>query len=267
MNDKGHRVSTSFIIEDDKLYDGFIRPHKGQRTLNNIIIKCLTAYFYDEDIRNRILGSASNTYNDKGLDVDLQTKFSEIKNTLLMQDYYTQQMADLMESGNEMSDDILAKANSRAAEQGNYENTTTNSGSKMLVPKGYNMALEAKIELLTMQVAELSNKMAAGYTTPQIPIMQQQPMVQQSIQQPQTESVAIETTQTEKVVEKNENVVDTIKEIQEEIKYSPKEVESTDGSFEGFDDGLDNPEEINNNTEDDLDGNAGLDKLLGSLGF
>lgn len=248
---ENHRVSVSLVIDDDKLYNSFILPNKHQRTLNNIIIKCLTAYFYDEDIRKAILGSMANVVKIKEDNKDLQSKFDSIKSTLLMQDFYAQQMSSLLEEGQELTEDMLRSANNRAAQQGNYETQKTTSGSQMLLPtsdmpslpaQATDLAsLNAKVDTLFQMLGGMiqSSSGVPMVGMPMLPQVQNQALLQQMMAQLQS-TMPQETT--ENVEPKKEDKKPKV-EVKVEEKVEPKVEKVTtteqpttekDTSFDGF---------------------------------
>lgn len=248
-----HRVSISLVIDDDKLYNSFILPNKHQRTLNNIVVKCLTAYFYDENVRNMILGSMANVSRDSSTDKTIQEKLAEIRGTLTMQDYYVQQMNDLVAEGQEVTDDVLQRANNRATQQGNFTSQRTSSGSQMLLPvdETPRLLMENEKEMLS-----LNAKIDSIYKM--LGVMLQSGKIQ--IEQDNE----IEPT---KQLEKPNNVEETmhteIEEtptISEPIQTEVKELDNNESEFDGF--AEDTPAPPPDPEEDSSDA---LAALLGSL--
>ena len=268
---ENHRVSVSLVIDDDKLYNSFILPNKHQRTLNNIIIKCLTAYFYDEDIRKAILGSMANVVKIKEDNKDLQSKFDSIKSTLLMQDFYAQQMSSLLEEGQELTEDMLRSANNRAAQQGNYETQKTTSGSQMLLPtsdtpmlptQATDLAqLNAKVDTLFQMLGGMlqSSSGVPMIGMPMSPQVQNQALLQQMMAQLQG-TMPQETTESEepKKEDKKPKVAVKVEENneqnEEKVTTTEQPTSETVNSFDGFED--------SNETEED---NQAEDALLNAL--
>ena len=133
--DNQNRVSVSLCISDEKLYKSFITPYKKQRQLNNVILMCLKAYFYDPELRQSILDFNSNgAIEQENASLEsIKSKFRDIHNTIAMQNLETQQVKSIIEDGQEMTQDILHRANSNVRERG-YQNQDTTSGSEMLLP-------------------------------------------------------------------------------------------------------------------------------------
>ena len=57
MSNGSMRAQLSLLFTDKTLYDEFIVPCKNDRRLHSIIMKCLSAYYYNAEARNLIEGS------------------------------------------------------------------------------------------------------------------------------------------------------------------------------------------------------------------
>ena len=60
----GNRAQISLIFYDDDLFKNFITPLRKNRELSDLIIKCLTKYYYDENVRNLIENVDTNEEDD-----------------------------------------------------------------------------------------------------------------------------------------------------------------------------------------------------------
>lgn len=276
---ENHRVSISLVIDDDKLYHSFILPNKHQRTLNNIVVKCLTAYFYDENVRNMILGSMSNVSRDSSTDKSIQEKLAEIRGTLTMQDYYVQQMNDLVAEGQEVTEDVLQRANNRATQQGNFTNQKTSSGSQMLLPVDDTPKLlsDNEKEFITMnaKIDTLCNMISGMLQSNGIQVV---PVVQQQMNTEQPNQVNVSTI-AQGNISQEENIktpvtietsLDTVKETTESVKptetvISEVEKPTVDNEFDGFAEDIPAPPPDISQPEPVEDSSDALAALLGSL--
>lgn len=105
------RAQISLQFTDSDLYDNFILPYKEQRVLNSIIVKCLSAYYYNEEARGIIEGTSSASID--GLDEvkSSQSIFDEIRASLVMQDYFAAELEATIAEGTEDIDSILNRTN------------------------------------------------------------------------------------------------------------------------------------------------------------
>lgn len=275
-----NRVSISLIIDDDKLYNGFILPNKKRHTLNNLVVKCLEAFYYNEEIRNKIIHYASDAVDsmeNDDVNKEIKAKFDDIKETLKVQDFYSQQFASLMAEGEDMSDDMLERVNNKVQNEGDFTPTTTKSGSTMLMLSDnaksseqpdkskdlndyatrreiveLNTKLDTLLQLYPSMVRQGTPVMPA-YAYPQmvgvVPTMQQVP-TQVPTQMP-TETPSEGREVTKESVKKENSVTETPKEINKSVKNSSEE----DNVFDGFAD-----EQETDNSQDMLF----LDSLLAS---
>lgn len=52
------RAQLSLTFDDEQLYDALIIPYKEDKELNSLVVKLLTKYFYNEDVRALVDGSS-----------------------------------------------------------------------------------------------------------------------------------------------------------------------------------------------------------------
>ena len=126
------RAQLSLQFYDEELYTNFIKPYKEQRHLNSLIIKCLSAYYYDDEVRSRIDGVSIDAMSDEPEVSSTQEICDSIRQALAMQDFMAQELKNTMETGTEDISNMLNKTNEMAEQTGVAKTTETKSGSTML---------------------------------------------------------------------------------------------------------------------------------------
>lgn len=119
------RAQLSLVFHDEDLYNQFILPKKIDKELHSIVIKCLTSYFYDEEVRNKIEGVSESTFtpesNKPKSDEEL---FGEIRGILAMQSILCGELENTMEDGLDEINDIMSDVNSSMRSKGAQEGET-----------------------------------------------------------------------------------------------------------------------------------------------
>lgn len=126
------RAQISLQFDDAELFEQFIEPYKRNRLLNGIIIKCLSAYYYNEEVRNLIEGSTLEDVTDDENIVSTQDMINNIRASLLMQDFLTEELQNSIDNGSEDIENILNRTNSFAKQEGVMKETKSDFGSTML---------------------------------------------------------------------------------------------------------------------------------------
>lgn len=114
------RAQVSLQFDDEKLFNEMIKPFKDARILNGLIIKCLSAYFYNDDIKSLIENTNIEEVNSGVVNTEDSTQelFSSIRATLLAQDFLAQELKDTIEEGTSDVTSILEGANKVMKESG-----------------------------------------------------------------------------------------------------------------------------------------------------
>lgn len=125
-----NRKQLSLIIRDDELFTNFIKPCADSGELNNVIIKCLSSYYYKDDVRSLIDGveqeeEVQETVQIKGI----QDSINDIRQALAMQSFYAESLQDELESGIEDMADILQRTTEKAEEDGLVKTEQSKSGN------------------------------------------------------------------------------------------------------------------------------------------
>ena len=125
------RAQLSLVFDDENLFDNFIKPYKEEKLLNNLIIKCLSAYYYDEDIRNGVEGQSKDLSGVDGV-TSTQSLVDGIRASLIMQDFLASELQDTIDAGTPDVSQILNKTNEAAEKSGVAKTTKTEYGASVL---------------------------------------------------------------------------------------------------------------------------------------
>lgn len=125
------RTQLSLVFDDENLFDNFIKPYKEEKLLNNLIIKCLSAYYYAEDIRNGVEGQSKDL---SGVDevTSTQSLVNGIRASLIMQDFLASELQDTIDAGTPDVSQILNKTNEAAEKLGVAKTIKTEYGASVL---------------------------------------------------------------------------------------------------------------------------------------
>ena len=125
------RVQLSLLFDDENLFDNFIKPYQNEKLLNNLIIKCLSAYYYDEDIRKGIEGQTEDLSGVEEV-TSTQSLVDGIRASLIMQDFLASELQDTIDKQTEDVSEILNKTNEAAEKSGVAKTTQTEYGASVL---------------------------------------------------------------------------------------------------------------------------------------
>lgn len=126
------RAQISLQFADADLFENFVTPYKENRLLNSLIIKCLSAYYYNEDVRNLIEGTSMSEATNGEEVQSTQSIVDNIRASLVMQDYLATELQSTIDNGTEDIDNILNKTNEVARQTGVAKPSQTESGSNVL---------------------------------------------------------------------------------------------------------------------------------------
>lgn len=136
------RAQLSLCFDDENLFDNFIKPYKDEKLLNRLIIKCLTAYYYDEDIRKGIEAYLSDSVADSEEITSTQSLVDGIRASLIMQDFLASELQNTIDAGTEDVPEVLNRTNEAAEKSGVVE--TTEYGASALKIEQHNLNLDTK---------------------------------------------------------------------------------------------------------------------------
>lgn len=124
-----NRKQLSLIIRDDELYHDLIKPHADSGELNNLIIRCLSAYYYNNDVRDLVDNVQKEDSDDRVQVKSTQDAINDIRQALAMQSFYADTLKDEMEAGIEDMSNILKRTTEKAEEDGLVKTEQTDSGN------------------------------------------------------------------------------------------------------------------------------------------
>lgn len=125
------RAQLNLLFDDENLFDNFIKPYKDEKLLNNLIIKCLSAYYYDEDIRKGIEGQTEDLSGVEEV-TSTQSLVDGIRASLIMQDFLASELQDTIDKQTEDVSSILNRTNEAAEKSGVAKTTQTEYGASAL---------------------------------------------------------------------------------------------------------------------------------------
>lgn len=125
------RAQVSLIFYDQELFEELVLPLKEQKMLNSVIIKCLSAYYYNTEVRNLIENIDETAQDDSSSDMD--NIIMNMRNTLAMQSFLADDVKQSVESGMEDIDNILNSVNEKAESTGVVKPTQSEYGNGILM--------------------------------------------------------------------------------------------------------------------------------------
>lgn len=126
------RAQLSLQFDDKELFENFVTPYKEGRMLNSLIIKCLSAYYYNEEVRNLIEGASMDDVADGETIQTNQSICDSIRASLMMQDFLASELQSTINNGLEDINDILNQTNDIANKSGVAHSTSSEYGGNLL---------------------------------------------------------------------------------------------------------------------------------------
>lgn len=124
------RAQISLMFKDKDLYENFIVPSKTEKVLNEIIIKCLSAYYYNEEVRNKIEGiSMEDVVSDETIVTDSQQICNSIREALAMQSFMASELENTISNGIDDINNIMDKVDDMTESSGFVKPTQTEYGA------------------------------------------------------------------------------------------------------------------------------------------
>lgn len=156
------RAQISLQFADADLFENFVTPYKENRLLNSLIIKCLSAYYYNEDVRNLIEGTSMSEATNGEEVQSTQSIVDNIRASLVMQDYLATELQSTIDNGTEDIDNILNKTNEVARQTGVAKPSQTESGSNVLQIETKNLNGEGSCESSAPDLKGFDNNAAVN---------------------------------------------------------------------------------------------------------
>lgn len=129
------RAQLNIMTDDEELFDGLIKPYKEEKLLNNLILKCLSAYYYNEEVRNLIEGTS---LDDSVPVADTQSFVDGIRADVAMQKFLADELQKTIEAGTEDVSEILNHTDKAAEKSGVAKTTQTKYGASALKIEQHN---------------------------------------------------------------------------------------------------------------------------------
>lgn len=133
------RAQLNIMTDDEELFDGLIKPYKEEKLLNNLILKCLGAYYYNEEVRNLIEGTS---LDDSVPVADTQSLVDGIRADVATQKFLADELQKTIEAGTEDVSEILNRTD-KAAEKSVVVKTTKYGASTLRIEQ-HNLNLDTK---------------------------------------------------------------------------------------------------------------------------
>lgn len=133
------RAQLNIMTDDEELFDGLIKPYKEEKLLNNLILKCLSAYYYNEEVRNLIEGTS---LDDSVPVADTQSLVDDIRADVATQKFLADELQKTIEAGTEDVSEILNRTD-KAAEKSVVVKTTKYGASALRIEQ-HNLNLDTK---------------------------------------------------------------------------------------------------------------------------
>ena len=125
------RAQVSLIFSDEDIFDNFVTPLKENKELSCMIVKLLTVYYNNEEIRNQIEGVSLDDLDGADQVIDSTEAINQMRQTLAMQDFLFEQAKQTLDDGvSEM--DVLMRVNDIAEQSGVVRTESTETGEALV---------------------------------------------------------------------------------------------------------------------------------------
>lgn len=289
------RAQLSLMFDDENLFDNFVKPYKDEKLLNNLIIKCLSAYYYNEEVRNLIEGTSLDDVADSEEVTSTQSLVDGIRASLIMQDFLASELQNTIDAGTEDVSSILNRTNEAAEKSGVAKTTQTEYGASVLKIEQHNLNLGASqesqastgsftepndtLKILIMAVSKLAEASGNSEVVNLLHSSSSNEQVVAQIDVPKTESTIPkqEVLNEQLIVQPVSKVTDSVTsnsfEVDEDFieetpvatkdDFAPEQISNTTSQNEKSDEDVTTTTEVPANIEEDASDAIG--ELLGSL--
>lgn len=118
-----NRAQVSLIFEDDDLFSNLVIGLKQSRDLSPFIIRCMSAYYYNPEVRALIDGHEEEQEET----VDIQAQLDNMRESILMQSIFAEDGLQALQQGTETIGDILQFSSDKCKDY--EESKATNGGT------------------------------------------------------------------------------------------------------------------------------------------
>ncbi len=139
MTDKFLRKQVSLKFTDSELYHALIEPLHENRQLTDIIIKCLSAYYYNEEWRTIVDGTSTiadsdTIFDDGNKQADAKASIKEVRQLLQMQSILMEEFEDTIADGTDSinASMSMAKVNDEMEKRGYVHREQSDSNTTVL---------------------------------------------------------------------------------------------------------------------------------------
>lgn len=112
------RAQVSLMFSDPDLYQNFIEPIRNNKELSRLIVRCLTAYYYDEGVRALVEGTVPEVAQATVTMEDSMSVIADIRNALTAQAFLCDEAENILQGGVADMGDMLGSVNSFAEGSG-----------------------------------------------------------------------------------------------------------------------------------------------------
>lgn len=125
------RAQLSLVFTDEDLYNNFIIPCKENRELHGVVLRCLSAYYYNAEVRKLVEGIASASDEDvEQRQVESsQESINKIRDLIAIQSLMIDDVQNSMQDSIEQFSDILKMTNEEAKKRNLAEEDTSGFSS------------------------------------------------------------------------------------------------------------------------------------------
>ena len=123
------RAQLSLVFTDEDLYNNFIIPCKENRELHGVVLRCLSAYYYNAEVRKLVEGIASASDEDVEQRQVESSQESINKIRDLIQSLMIDDVQNSMQDSIEQFSDILKMTNEEAKKRNLAEEDTSGFSS------------------------------------------------------------------------------------------------------------------------------------------
>lgn len=128
---KSLRAQVSLVFTDEDIFDNLIVPLRENKELSSTIIKLLSVYYTNEEIRDKVEGISMSDIEGSEQVCDSAEAFNQMRQTLAMQGFMFEQVKQSLSEG--VSDmETLMKANEMAEESGVVKTESTDNGETVV---------------------------------------------------------------------------------------------------------------------------------------
>jgi len=152
------RLQLSLICADRTLYDGLLIPFKENKELHSLVLKLLSAYYYNGSVRDAVEGYDLSSYVDKDVvnNSDQNNVFAEVRKTLTAMNFLASTAKDELEGGIE---EMLARINDVAKQSGGEVSVKSDFGTSAPVIR-YLPTVTEPVPVVKLEPSDVDHKIS-----------------------------------------------------------------------------------------------------------